>query len=30
MIGAAGWHRLAIHGADASGILVDPVLDEYA
>jgi N6-L-threonylcarbamoyladenine synthase len=30
MIGAAGWHRLALHGPDRSGIAVDPVLDEYA
>jgi N6-L-threonylcarbamoyladenine synthase len=30
MIGAAGWHRLRVHGPDAFGISVDPVLDEYA
>jgi N6-L-threonylcarbamoyladenine synthase len=30
MIGAAGWHRLRVHGPDTSGIAVDPVLDEYA
>jgi N6-L-threonylcarbamoyladenine synthase len=30
MIGAAGWHRLELHGPDDAGIAVDPVLDEYA
>jgi N6-L-threonylcarbamoyladenine synthase len=30
MIGAAGWHRLQVHGPDELGISVDPVLDEYA
>ena len=30
MIGAAGWHRLEVHGPDRLGISVDPVLDEYA
>ncbi|HWF58262.1 MAG TPA: tRNA (adenosine(37)-N6)-threonylcarbamoyltransferase complex transferase subunit TsaD [Candidatus Dormibacteraeota bacterium] len=30
MIGAAGWHRLRVHGPDMSGVAVDPVLDEYA
>ncbi|MGH7722716.1 MAG: tRNA (adenosine(37)-N6)-threonylcarbamoyltransferase complex transferase subunit TsaD [Candidatus Dormibacteria bacterium] len=30
MIGAAGWHRLRVHGPDTLGIAVDPVLDAYA
>jgi N6-L-threonylcarbamoyladenine synthase len=30
MIGAAGWHRLRVRGADDAGIAVAPVLDEYA
>ncbi len=30
MIGAAGWHRLRAHGPDVDGVVVDPVLDEYA
>ena len=30
MIGAAGWHRLRLRGADPPGIVVDPSLDEYA
>jgi N6-L-threonylcarbamoyladenine synthase len=30
MIGAAGWHRLKVHGPDTHGVAVDPVLDEYA
>ena len=30
MIGAAGWHRLQLHGPDPPGIVVDPSLDEYA
>ena len=30
MIGAAGWHRLRLHGADPPGIVVNPSLDEYA
>lgn len=30
MIGAAGWHRLRLRGADTSGFDVDPGLQEYA
>jgi N6-L-threonylcarbamoyladenine synthase len=30
MIGAAGWHRLQWHGADAPGFAVDPGLEEWA
>jgi N6-L-threonylcarbamoyladenine synthase len=30
MIGAAGWHRLRLHGADPPGIAVDPSLEDYA
>ncbi len=30
MIGAAGWHRLAVHGPDAPGFDVDPALAECA
>jgi N6-L-threonylcarbamoyladenine synthase len=30
MIGAAGWHRLAVHGPDAPGFDVDPSLAECA
>ena len=30
MIGAAGWHRLAVHGPDTQGFDVDPSLAEFA
>ena len=30
MIGAAGWHRLAVHGPDTDGFDVDPSLAEFA
>jgi tRNA A37 threonylcarbamoyltransferase TsaD len=30
MIGAAGWHRLAVHGPDTGGFDVDPSLAEFA
>ncbi|MGD0834372.1 MAG: tRNA (adenosine(37)-N6)-threonylcarbamoyltransferase complex transferase subunit TsaD [Candidatus Dormibacteria bacterium] len=30
MIGAAGWHRLAVRGADQDGFDVDPSLAEFA
>jgi N6-L-threonylcarbamoyladenine synthase len=30
MIGAAGWHRLRLHGPDDPGVAVDPALDLYA
>jgi N6-L-threonylcarbamoyladenine synthase len=30
MIGAAGWHRLAVHGPDTPGFDVDPALAECA
>jgi len=30
MIGAAGWHRLAVHGQDTPGFDVDPSLAECA
>jgi tRNA A37 threonylcarbamoyltransferase TsaD len=30
MIGAAGWHRLRVHGPDAPGFDVDPSLAECA
>ena len=30
MIGAAGWHRLALRGPDIGGFDVDPSLAEFA
>ena len=30
MIGAAGWHRLRLHGPDRPGVAVEPALDLYA